>query len=264
LTENKSGSLGPEVTLADTVTTWIRVATEARDDLFDSVDTIASDAEPGLYTFLGYWDDLSLALIVDPRDAAPRLRALAPVLERAIAHEDRESAGEPLSSANMRAVDLANGFACAGLPMSETTWSTIRTWLPRMQVTRDDEFTAPFWNRGLAALCLDDRILYRWYAGAHGDEPLPPPAGETYGPNVRGTLAALAAAVEQRASANAVMPALDDLLEHFQSLFQAKRIDVQTLLWAARVVHHHLRAEPVSGVLVWFHDLAWQRAGLAP
>ncbi len=61
----------------------------------------------------------------------------------------------------------------------------MRSWLPRIKVSRDDERLHYYWTTGFAALALDDRVTYARFAGYRGgalQEPDRTVAGPPRGP----------------------------------------------------------------------------------
>jgi hypothetical protein len=156
-------------------------------------------------------------------------------------------------------LDLANVIECTHQARPAATRNTLRSWLPRIAVSRDDERTASYWSVGYAALALGDQATVARFAPAR-----PFTAGATFEFNQQGLLAHLAAAVASRAKLADVMPAWQDLLASFGPLRQSNSADGGTLLWIARCVFHLVGGAPVETVTRRLHDELWSAAGRAP
>ena len=62
---------------------------------------------------------------------------------------------------------------------------------------------------------------------------------------------------EARATVDAVEPAWREILDNFETQWSANRVDVSTLLWIARIVHHRIGGNALASVARWLHDEVW-------
>lgn len=77
--------------------------------------------------------------------------------------------------------------------------------------------------------------------------------GETFGFDMQGFVRYLATALEKGATVEQVRPAWVELVRAFPLKKGAETLDWNDLLWAARVVYHHLEQRPVASVGAALH-----------
>jgi hypothetical protein len=204
--------------------------------------------------------DLLSFIIARPAETAAHFGVLAPTLDAAVT--DKKS--RPADSLGIYAVSLAsiaNAFECIGRHIDDATWATIRDWLPRFEVSRDDQRVSPFWTVGLTAMALGDRPTYLRIAGHSGSGPVPFRPRETFQMNLRGFLLHLVGAIEARASAADVLPGFTEVLNNYERYANGKALDEGALLYIARIVHHHIGGKPLGTTAQFLHDTIWELAG---
>jgi len=211
--------------------------------------------------FLSRW--ILPVAIAAPEQIALDLRALAPIVERAVAEEQARLSSEgQISFGLMDLLDLANALECVGCALDPSSWDLMRGWLPRLRVKRNDARAHYYWNAGFGAFALDERRTYERIGAIDSRRPVEFVAGETFEFNMQGLLRHLASAVESRARLDDVLPAWNDLLCRFALLRDSHSIDLGTLLWIARIVFHRIGGAALGEVARRFHDTAWALAGV--
>jgi hypothetical protein len=233
---------------------WLDVASE--------LEHAAANPKTGYGALSGYRSDVLAAALVEPGDVRRKLAPLSATVDRAVAREAglRERA---IPTAMLAIFDIGNALECVGCPLAEATRATFRDWLVRMDLRRDDPEMFHVWSAGFAALALDEKPAYRRVAANAGVATLPFTAGETFGFNVQALLGHLAAAVERRASISDVTTAWHELLGNFGLLWDTDSLQLGTLLWAARVVHHRIAGVPLGEVAQRLQDDVREVAGVA-
>lgn len=206
--------------------------------------------------------DLHYFAIVQPVETATQFGVLADTLDLEVASQ-KADVGEdkPVGTYEIGLASVGNVFECLGLPIADATWATMRGWIPRLEVSRNDKRVFYFWNAGLIAIVLGDRVAARRIAGHRGDGAIPFEAAATFQMNIRGFVQHLAGAVEAGAAADDVMPAFHELVGNFRRYQSGKAADEATLLWAARIVHHQLGGHPLGTTAQFLHDTIWKLAG---
>jgi len=217
----------------------------------DLVEMIAN--EPTDIAFGGWVGKLSACMIYAPVVTAKEITALRTTIETAIEAVTKSHTGK-MARMEMAAASLANLLDCGGIAISAKASSELTTWLPRVVAKRNDLDTTTYWNKGFAALALGDQATYLQYC----DKPLELEPGATYEHNLRGFITMLAAAVETKASINAVLPAYNEVLDLYSTFRSASTLDDYSLLWIARIVHHLIGGMPVGKVASKLHDDLWQ------
>jgi hypothetical protein len=206
--------------------------------------------------------ELAMFTLAQPAAVAAQFGVLAPTLDAAVADKQaRAGADGPVGIYEVSMASVGNIFECLGLPIAATTWDTVRGWLPRLEVSRNDERVSYFWTTGLIAMVLGDRATGRRIAGHSGDGPIPFVPGATFQMNLRGFLHHLAGAVEAGAGADDVMPGFNEVLANYQRFSEGKALSEGTLLWIARIVHHQLGKQPLGTTAQFLHDTIWALAG---
>lgn len=205
--------------------------------------------------------DLHYFAIVRPADAAMQFGALAPTLDAEVAAR-RAAVGDdkPVGAYEIGLASVGNVFECLGASIADATWDTVRAWIPRFEVSRNDKSVFYLWDAGLLAIVLGDRAAARRIGGHRGDGPVPFEPGATFQMNMRGFVHHLAGSVEAGASSDDVMPAFHELLGNYRRYQSGKAADEATLLWAARIVHHQLGGNPLGTTAQFLHDTIWELA----
>ena len=191
---------------------------------------------------------LVFAILVEPAKTAGECRAIASVIDELIAETpDR-----------VHYVDVANALECCGVVMSAATVTAMAAIVAGVHASRDDAETSPYWSKGFAALSLDDRKTYRKYLNSSlAFEP-----GATYEFNLQAFITMLSNAIDQRASIDAVIPAYEEVLANYPTFSSAATLNLESLFWIARVVHHRIGGAPLGDVAKLLHDTLWRLAGL--
>ena len=215
------------------------------------VQKIAND--PTDLTFGGSVGQLSACMIYSPAITSKEITALGAMIATAIDAVTKGHTGK-MARMEMAAASLANLLDCGGIAISDKTLRQVTTWLPRVVAKRNDLDTTTYWNKGFAALALGDHATYLQYC----DKPLELEPGATYEHNLRGFITMLAAAVENKASVDAVMPAYREVLDLYATFRSASTLDDYSLLWIARIVHHRIGHVPIGKVATTLHDDLWQ------
>jgi hypothetical protein len=209
--------------------------------------------EPTDLTFGGWLGTLSVCMICAPDVTSKEIAALGPAISTAIEAVTKSHTGK-MARMEMAAASIANLLDCGGIAISKKTFGEVTTWFPRIIAKRNDLDTTTYWNKGFAALALGDQATYLQYC----DKPLELEPGATYEHNLRGFITMLAAAVETKASVNAVLPAYNEVLDLYSTFHSASTLDEYSLLWIARIVHHNLGGVPLGKVAAKLHDDLWQ------
>jgi hypothetical protein len=233
---------------------WQRRVDVAYRELVDELPALIRDPDYR-HVARAYSSTVVDASLVVPGRVRKEVAALSDVVEKAVA--EQQAAVKPTESLGLHVVSmfhLANALQCVGVHIAKATMDTIATWLPRVRVKRDDAEAEAYWSTGYAALALDARPTYRRFTGGDDSAELPFKAGETFGFNLQGLLRHFAAAVEQRQPASAVKPAWDELLENFDTHWDADSITEGTLLWMARIVYHRIGGHELGSVSKRLHD----------
>lgn len=269
------------MSLERTIHGWIRGAAREWETIREQMPEILDRASSeSARIAVEFWHrNLWTPVLATPERAAAELHPFAPIVDRAIAEQqERLVSGVPIGLALLGLMDLGNALECVGIPLDPKSWNTMRSWLPDLQVSRDDEWVNYYWTTGFAALALGDRLVYSRFAGYVGDVPTEPDLscvtaprgpfpfepGQAFQFNMQGLLHYLSGAVEQRAIFGDVVPACEDLLRSYPSLRESKSLDPGTLLWIARIVFHKIGRCPLGKVAQRLHDSAWALAGMEP
>lgn len=200
--------------------------------------------------------------IVAPATVATNFCPLAVTLKPAFADKAARSGSEHgLGIYEVSMANAANALECVGCEVDHGVWSTLRSWMSRLEVGRNDADATGFWTAGLIALALGETTIYRRVAGARGSGPIGFTPGETFVMNVRGYLLHLAGAIESAASIDDVMPGFLEVLRHYERLEADAALDQGALLWMARVVHHVIGRQPLDTTAQFLHDALWELAG---
>ena len=152
----------------------------------------------------------------------------------------------PLSTMPFELLDSTNFFALLGYSVPGEALTSLAQLLSRIETSRHDpESVSWHWQRGFMALALRKDPVWRGIAGLMPG-PLAFTPGESFGPNVQGLLRYLAAATENRARVEDVMPAWKTFLAVFLSLYNARQVNFETLFWIARIVYHDIGGESLG------------------
>ena len=232
------------------------------------VDVEKAGARPGhaRHAIAGWPYGAPAPVLATPSTATRDLTPLAVLVDHAVRDEETDNVQryERVTIVQLTPLDLGNALECVGIPLDPASWDTMRAWLPRMEVRRDDERAAYWWTAGFAALALGEPLRYWKAAGLHREAENPFTPGETFGFNLQGLLRHLGAAIDTRASFEDVRPAWDEFLRNFGALRSAQSVDEGTLLWVARIVFHHIAGRPLREVAQALHDYLWTLAGFTP
>jgi len=183
------------------------------------------------------------------------LRALAP-LAREQAEQMFEKYFRPDGRVTTSAVVAATGvclYECLGLETGGAL-AVFKPHLVRIETSRRDELVFEHWNRALVALALDDRLTWGPIAGFLPKDPVPFTPGATFAFNVQGFVAHLAGAIVHRRPIEEVLPAWHDLLRCYPELQAVAMANMATLLWAARLVHHHIGGQQLGTTAAFLYD----------
>lgn len=263
------------------ITGWLNGARREWETIEEQLPQVVERAHSGPARIaIEFWHrDLWDPVLATPARAGRELSPFVSIAEHAVADEQERLPLEgAISHVLLNLVDLCNALETVGHRVMRECWERMRTWLSRVQVTRDDELGHFYWTTGFAALALGDRLTYSRIAGYVGGllaEPDPSALTEPRGRfsfqpgrkcqfNMQGLLRYLAGAVEQRAAFEDVVPAWEDLLWSYPALRASRSLDPGTLLWIARIVFHKVGGCPLGEVAQRLHDSAWTLAGLKP
>ena len=177
-------------------------------------------------------------------------RTIGPIhafVENAVTAYLKTVEGEyPLSTMPFELLDSTNFFELLGYPIPSDALTSLAPLLSRIETNRHDpEFVAWHWQRGFMALALRKDPVWRGIAGLMPGALAFTP-GESFGPNVQGLLRYLAAAIENRARLEDVLPAWKTFLAVVPSLYNADQVNFETLFWIARIVYHDIGGEPLG------------------
>lgn len=144
-------------------------------------------------------------------------------------------------------------YECLGFDVGDTL-SIFKPYLVRIETSRRDQYVHEHWNRALAALALDDRRTWGPIAGFIPDDAIPFTPGATFEFNVQGFLAHLAGAIVHQRALDDVLPAWRDFVRAYPNLQRANMANLSTLLWAARLVDHHIGGQPLGTVAEFLYS----------
>lgn len=192
---------------------------------------------------------LTLLLARTPEIIREELRPLAPTA-RAAAEQMFTRFFRPGDTIGLSALAAASGvctYECFGLDVGDSL-SIFKPHLVSVETSPRMEYPYRHWNRALVAIALDEPRVWRPIAGLLPHDPLPFEPGATFEFNLQGVVRHLAAAVQERRPAEEVLPAWHDLVRSYPYLERAALAELDTLLWAARIVFHHLGGQPLGTV----------------
>jgi len=250
------------MSLSDKLGGWHNRVAATWPDVVKELRRAAASPKTGYATLVPYAAELLPAVVVHPDQVRGKLGTLAAAVDRAVARRAAEMPPDrAIPAAFLELLDVANALECVGCPLADASHETFRDWLARMELSRDDPQPFHLWSAGFAALALGERATYRRLAARAGEATLSFIAGQTYGFNLQALLGHLAAAVENRAPAAAVMPAWEELLRNYEALYDVASLRLGTVLWTARVVHHRIGGAPVGEVAQRLRDDLGRLAG---
>lgn len=255
------------MTVQDEVAAWLRTAELERPEiekyrLSSATRTRGRGSRVGAHSLCQMIVD---TVLCTPAASHATLGWLVPLCDDIIDEQEAEVRKyQRVTPVAVTALVLANTLDVVGLPLPSNSWPTMRAWLPRMEVSRDDESTADWWTAGFAAVALDEPLRFFKAAGLSLGRPNPFVAGATFQFNMQGLVRHLAAAIETGASFEDVRPAWEDLLHSYSYLRSARSIDEGVLLWIGRIVFHRIAGRPLGEVAQAIHDSAWRLAGRDP
>ena len=212
--------------------------------LLERVDR--SIADPTAFGGVGV--QLAYAIVVAPGKTARECDAIAPTIEDLIAHNHDD----------LHYVDVANALECCGVGISATTRTTMPMIVAKVRASRDDADASTYWSKGFAALALDDKKICSKYLNSS----LPFEPGATYEFNLQTFITMLANAIAHHALAESIVPAYEAVLANYPIFKSASTLEITSLFWIARVVHHRIGGAPLGDVAKLLHDTLWRLAGL--
>lgn len=203
----------------------------------------------GLHLQLAEADALRLLVGRGPDVVREELRPLVPYARREAEQMFRDYF-RPDGPITGDAVASATGvcmYECLGLDAGDVL-SIFKPYLVRIETSRRDEYVFQHWNRALAALALDDRRTWGPIAGFMPKDPIEFTPRTVFEFNVQGFIAHLAGAIVHQRAFDDVLPAWRDFVRVYPYLQRTKMANLSTLLWSARLVHHHIGRKPLSTV----------------
>lgn len=211
-------------------------------------------------------DELLPALLVANPGATAIATDVAPLLHMAINSVQRTLPPDgPIGITPLGLASTTNALACAGAEVAPDDWHTIRAWLPRVAVSREDAWASDYWVTGFAALSLGSAAAYRRVAIEALDDAAPGFApGQSFEFNVQALLRYLRSAALHQATLPDVLPAWEGFLDAFAPLRAARSVDKELLFWVGRLVFHHIGGRPLGEVAHAIHESIWTHAGLEP
>jgi len=196
-----------------------------------------------------------LLIAYGPDLVREELRALAPLAREQVEQLFQKYFG-PDGRVTTDAVVAANAvclYECLGLDAGDAL-ALIKPHLVEIETSRRDEFVFEHWNRALIAIALDDRLTWGPIAGLMPKESVPFTPGATFAFNVQGFVAHLAGAVVHGRAVEEVLPAWHDFVRCYPELDAVAMADKATLLWAARLVHHHIGGHQIDTTAAFLYD----------
>lgn len=214
----------------------------------------------------GWSRRVATPVIATPRRAAEELRPLAWVVDLAVPQEELETVQkyQRVTSALLSPLDLGNALECVGIALQPESWVTMRSWLPRVEVNRNELVAVYWWTAAFAALALDEPLRYRKAAALISEPDNPFQPGAKFQFHLQGLLRHLGAALEAGAAFEDVRVAWEGFLLCYDYMADAASVDEGTLLWIARIVFHRIGGRPLGEVAQALHDSAWTLAGFTP
>jgi len=196
-----------------------------------------------------------LLIACGPDVVREELRTLAP-----LAREQAEQMfqkyfradGQVTASALVAATGVCL-YECLGLGTGGAL-AVFKPHLVRIETSRRDQFVFQHWNRALIALALDVRATWGPIAGFMPNDSVPFTPEATFAFNVQGFVAHLAGALIHGRAIADVLPAWRDFVRCFPELQAVAMADTGTLLWAARLVHHHIGGHALDTTGAFLYD----------
>ena len=116
------------------------------------VDVEKAGARPGhaRHAIAGWPYGAPAPVLATPSTATRDLTPLAVLVDHAVRDEETDNVQryERVTIVQLTPLDLGNALECVGIPLDPASWDTMRAWLPRMEVRRDDERAAYWWTAG--------------------------------------------------------------------------------------------------------------------
>lgn len=150
--------------------------------------------------------------------------------------------------------DLINALQSVGHRVPDRTVDIMARWSSDVQLTRAFEPVQYYWRLGFIALALDRRPVYYRIAGYNVDGAIRFTGPQAFQFNMQGLLGHLAGAIENQVPVRDVLTAWRDVLRSFYELWRADMLDVASLLWIARIIHHRIAKKPLVEVADFFRD----------
>jgi hypothetical protein len=193
----------------------------------------------------------SLAAMLIARGSAfvrSELQPIKHILPQSIAAYTQQCGGDQtLSQMLLEYADVTNIFEIVGIDVPPAVMLSFRPLILRVATDHRD-IPERHWTKGLVSLALNERLGWAPLAGLLPTEEVPFAPHATFGPNVQGLIGHLGGAMLSGAALDDVLPAWRDFLRFAVPLMKAHQIDHQVVLWAARVVFHHIGKQPLGSV----------------
>lgn len=144
-------------------------------------------------------------------------------------------------------------YECLGLD-PDGALAVFKPHLVRIETSRRDKYVYHHWNRALAAIAVDDPRTWKPIAGFLPSDPVQFVPGSTFSFNVQGFIAHLAGAITHGRSVQEVLPAWQNFVDSYPELQASQMADTGTLLWASRLVNHHIARQQLGTTAAFLHD----------
>jgi hypothetical protein len=213
----------------------------------DGVPTLLSQFRAGSWAALNQVasEAAQIFLGLGPDSVRAELAPIKHVVPQSVA--DYLSTCEGTGTMLFDVSDPINVFQIHGFDVPPTVLDSLRPYLLRVGTARND-VPARHWTKALTAIVVGEPFGWTPIAGAAKPEQLRFKANEEFGANVQAFIGHLGAAVGSKAQLDAVMPAWLDFLRTADPLMDANQIDMQVILWAGRIVYHHIGGEALGTV----------------
>ncbi|MBA3458668.1 MAG: hypothetical protein H0T46_01815 [Deltaproteobacteria bacterium] len=209
----------------------------------------------GLSLHIAASQSLMILVARGPEGLREDLRPLVPYA-RTEAEQMFRDYYRPDDTVTTNALASATGvcmYECLGLD-ADGALAVFKPHLIRIATSRRDEYVFDHWSRALAALVLDDRRTWGPIAGLLPNDPIPFTPGATFEFNVQGFIVHLAGAIVHGRPFDDVLPAWRDFLRSYPYLTRINMANTTTLLWSARLVHHHIAGNPLGTTAAFLYE----------
>src|SRR5262249_33201371 len=152
-----------------------------------------------------------------------------------------------LSSALFEYADATNLFEIIGLDVPSAVLESFRPFILRVGTDRHD-LPASHWTKALLSLALGERGGWAPIAGLLPTQNISFVPRKTFELNMQELIAYLGSALLANAALDDVLPAWHSFMAAAVPLKDARQIDDQVVLWAGRIIFHHIGKQPVGAV----------------